>query len=98
VKLSAGKSFVPNTIHNNADMRTLSYRVKKLSLINTRGGTLVLYAGRKHWLFAIALPVLSLEKFLVTNHRLWSKEVWQTTRDLWGGLIRIPLRSLTRHC
>jgi hypothetical protein len=98
VKLYAGKSFVPDMIHSNADTRTLSYRVKKLSLIDARGRELTLYAGGRQWIFAMALPMLSLEKALVTNHRLAGKEVWQTTRELWGSLLKLPFRSPTRHC
>jgi glycosyltransferase involved in cell wall biosynthesis len=89
VKLDAEKSFVPHNIHKNGDTRTLAYYVKKLSLIDGRGRQLTLYAGRKHWLFALALPVISLETSLIVNHRLYGKELWHTTRMLWGGLVKL---------
>jgi len=84
VKLSAEKSFIPHLIDTRGDTRALSYRIKKLSLIDARGRERILYAGRKHWLFAMALPVVSLAKSMVINHRLYGKELWQTARHLWG--------------
>jgi glycosyltransferase involved in cell wall biosynthesis len=97
VRLYAEKSFIPHLLGTNEDTRTLSYRVTKLSLVDTRGCKLSLFSGRKHWLFAMALPVLSLEKSLVINHRLSYKELWQTTRTLWGDLIKIPIRAMSRQ-
>jgi glycosyltransferase involved in cell wall biosynthesis len=91
VKLSAEKSFIPHLIDTKGDTRTLSYRIKKLSLVDTRGRQRILYAGRIHWLFAIALPVISLVKSVVVNHRVYGKELWQTARHLWGDLVQIPL-------
>jgi glycosyltransferase involved in cell wall biosynthesis len=90
VKLSAEKSFIPHLIDTKGDTRTLSYRIKKLALVDTRGRQSILYASRIHWLFAVALPMISLAKSLGVNHRLYGKELWQTARNLWGGLIRIP--------
>jgi hypothetical protein len=90
VKLSATKSFIPHLIDTKGDTRTLSYRIKKLAIVDIRGRKRILYAGRIHWLFAIALPVISLVKSLLINHRLYGKELWQTARNLWGELIWIP--------
>jgi glycosyltransferase involved in cell wall biosynthesis len=87
VKLSAKKSFIPHLIDTKGDTRTLSYRIKKLALIDTQGRERILYAGRIHWLFAVALPVISLVKSLLINHRLYGKELWQTARNLWGELV-----------
>jgi len=90
VKLSAEKSFIPHLIDTKGDTRTLSYRIKKLALVDTRGRQSILYASRIHWLFAVALPMISLAKSLGVNHRLYGKELWQIARNLWGELIRIP--------
>jgi glycosyltransferase involved in cell wall biosynthesis len=97
VKLSAEKSFIPHLIDTKGDTRTLSYRIKKLSLIDARGRERILYASRIHWLFAMALPLISLVKSMAINHRHYGKELWQTVRNLWGDLIKLPLRSLNRH-
>jgi hypothetical protein len=96
VKLSAEKSFVPHLIDARGDTRTLSYRIKKLSLIDARGGERILYAGRTRWLFAMALPVVSLAKSVMINHRLYGKMLWQTVRNVWGDLIKTPFRSASR--
>jgi glycosyltransferase involved in cell wall biosynthesis len=88
ITLSTEKSFVPDITDTNGDMRTLAYRVKKLSVHDGRGRELIFFAGRKRWLFAFALPFISLEKSLALNHRICSKELWHTTRDLWGDLIK----------
>jgi glycosyltransferase involved in cell wall biosynthesis len=90
VNLYAEKSFVPHLIDTKGDTRTLSYRIKKLALVDTRGRQRIIYAGRIHWLFAIALPVISLVKSMVVNHRLYGKELWQTARRLWRDLVDIP--------
>jgi glycosyltransferase involved in cell wall biosynthesis len=90
VKLYAEKSFTPHLIDTKGDTRTLSYRIKRLSLIDTQGRERILYAGRIHWLFAIALPLISLVKSLIVNHRLCGKELWRTARNLWGELVQIP--------
>ena len=90
VKLYAEKSFTPHLIDTKGDTRTLSYRIKRLSLVDTQGRERILYAGRTHWLFVLALPLISLVKSLVVNHRLYGKELWRTARNLWGELIQIP--------
>jgi hypothetical protein len=97
VKVYAENSFVPHGVHANGDTRTLSYRVKKLSLIGAGGRELILFAGPKAWLFALALPVISLAKSLIINHRLYGKELWHTSWNLWRGLIRVLLGSLSRQ-
>jgi hypothetical protein len=91
VKVYAEKSFIPHFIGTKGDTRTLSYRIKKLALVDTRGRERIFYAGRIHWLFAMALPVISLVKSLGINHRLYGKELWRTARHLWGELLHIPL-------
>jgi glycosyltransferase involved in cell wall biosynthesis len=98
VKLYAEKSFVPHSIHTNGDTRTLAYRVKKLSLVDARGRERILYTGRKAWLFALALPVISLEKSLVINHCLYSKQLLHTPWNLWRGLVKMLPGSLSHHC
>jgi glycosyltransferase involved in cell wall biosynthesis len=90
VKLYAEKSFTPHLIDTRGDTRTLSYRIKRLSLIDTQGRERILYAGRIQWFFAIALPLISLVKSLVVNHRLYGKELWRTARNLWGEVVQIP--------
>jgi Glycosyl transferase family 2 len=90
IKLYAEKSFIPHLIDARGDTRTLSYRIKKLALVDTQGRQRIIYAGRIHWLFAMALPVISLVKSMVVNHRLCGKELWQTVRNLWGELVQIP--------
>ena len=90
VKVSAEKSFIPHLIDTKGDTRTLSYRIKKLSLIDGGGHEHILYTGRIQWFFATALPVISLVKSIVVNHRLYGKELWQTARRLWGELIQLP--------
>jgi GT2 family glycosyltransferase len=97
VKVSAEKSFIPHEIDTRGDTRTLSYRIKKLSLVDAGGRELMLYTGRKHWLFAIALPLISLLKSMAINHGLDGKQFWQTVRNLWGDLLKIPFRSTNRH-
>jgi hypothetical protein len=97
IEVSAEKSFIPHEIDTKGDTRTLSYRIKKLSLIDARGRELSLYTGRKHWLFAMGLPLISLVKTVAINHRLYCRELWQTVRNLWGDLIKLPFRSLKRH-
>jgi glycosyltransferase involved in cell wall biosynthesis len=97
VKLSAEKSFIPHLIDTRGDTRTLSYRIKKLSLVDGRGREHILYAGRQRWLFSMALPVISLAKCLVVNHRFYGKDFWQTAWNLWGDLIKISCGSLSRH-
>jgi Glycosyl transferase family 2 len=91
VKVYAEKSFIPHLIDTRGDTRTLSYRIKKLALVDTRGRQRIIYTGRIHWLFAVALPVISLVKSMVVNHRLYGKELWQTARNLWRDLVDIPL-------
>lgn len=90
VKLYAEKSFTPHLIDTKGDTRTLSYRIKRLSLVDTQGREQTLYAGRTHWIFAMALPVISLVKSLMVNHRLHGKELWRTVRTLWSELVQIP--------
>jgi glycosyltransferase involved in cell wall biosynthesis len=97
VKLYAEKSFTPHLIDTKGDTRTLSYRIKRLSFIDARGRERIVYARHINWLFAMALPVISLVKSMVVNHRFYRKELWQTTRNLWGDLINIPFRSPSRH-
>jgi hypothetical protein len=84
IKLSSEKSFIPHLIDTKGDTRTLSYRIKKLALIDARGCERVIYASRIHWLFVTALPVISLVKCIRVNRRLHLKELWQTARNLWG--------------
>jgi hypothetical protein len=90
VKLYAEKSFTPHLIDTKGDTRTLAYRIKRLSLVDTQGRKRILYAGRTHWLFALALPLISLVKSLIVNHRLYGKELWRTAWNLWGELVQIP--------
>jgi hypothetical protein len=90
VKVSAERSFIPHLIDTKGDTRTLSYRIKKLSLMDGRGHEYILYTGRIHWLFAAVLPMISLVKSIVVNHRLYGKELWETARKLWGELIQLP--------
>jgi glycosyltransferase involved in cell wall biosynthesis len=97
IELCAEKSFIPHLMDTKGDTRALSYRIKKLSLVDARGHEHIVYARRIYWLFAMALPVISLVKSLSINHRLYGKELWQTARHLWGELIKIPIRSLSRH-
>ena len=97
VKLSAEASFIPSLVGINEDARKLAYCVKKLSLVDRGGDKVSLYAGPKPWLFALALPVLSLGKSLVVNHRVAYTELWQTTRNLWRDLVKLSLKSLRRH-
>jgi hypothetical protein len=87
IQLYAEKSFIPHLIDARGDTRTLSYRIKKLALVDTQGRQRIIYAGRIHWLFVMALPVISLVKSIVVNHRLYGKELWQTVRNLWGELV-----------
>jgi glycosyltransferase involved in cell wall biosynthesis len=97
VKLYAEKSFIPHLVDTKGDTRTLSYRIKRLSFIDARGRERIVYARHINWLFAMALPVISLVKSMVVNHRFYRKELWQTARNLWGDLINIPFRSPSRH-
>ena len=92
VKLYAEKSFTPHLINAKGDTRTLSYRIKRLSLVDTQGREQTLYAGRTHWMFAMALPLISLVKSLMVNHRLHVKELWRSIRNQWGELVQIPYR------
>jgi Glycosyl transferase family 2 len=92
VKLYAEKAFTPHLIDTKGDTRTLSYRIKRLSLVDTQGREQILYAGRTHWIFAMALPVISLVKSLMINHRLQAKELWRTVWHLWGEVVHIPYR------
>jgi len=68
VVIHADSSFAPQAFGISDDTRTLSYRVKKLSLVDEGGGELVLYSGRKAWLFWLALPLLVFWKSLLVNH------------------------------
>jgi GT2 family glycosyltransferase len=97
VKLSAEKSFIPHLIDTSGDTRTLSYRIRRLSVVDGCGRERILYTGRVHWLFAMALPAISLAKSMVINHRHYAKELWQTAWSLWGDLIKTFFRSLSRH-
>jgi glycosyltransferase involved in cell wall biosynthesis len=92
VTLSAGKSFTPHSIDTKGDTRTLAYRIKRLSLVDIQGREQTLYAGRTHWMFAMALPFISLLTSLMINHRLQAKELWRSVRYLWGDLVHIPYR------
>ena len=98
VKLYAEKSFIPHLVDKKGDTRTLSYRITKLSFIDVLGRERIVYSSRINWLFAMALPVISLVKSIVVNHRFYYKELWHTARHLWGDLINIPFRSPGRHC
>jgi hypothetical protein len=92
VTLSAEKSFTPYTIDPQGDTRTLSYRIKRLALVDAQGHQQILYTNRIHWMFAMALPVISLIKSLMLNHRLHGKELWCTVSSLWGELARTSFK------
>ena len=70
----------------NDDTRTLSYRVRKLSLVDERGRELVLYSRRKAWLLLFSLPALFLWKFLLTNHYIPFSELWKNAWNPWGSV------------
>jgi glycosyltransferase involved in cell wall biosynthesis len=86
VEIRADSSFAPQSHGINNDTRTLSYRVKKLSLLDGLGGELVLYSGRKAWLLQVALPLLVLWKSLLINHSIPYEELGKDFRWLRGSL------------
>lgn len=86
--LYADKSFIPQMLGMNDDTRPLSYRVRRLALLDERGRELVLYSDRIPWLLAIALPALFLWKSLLINHCIPYEELWKHGRRLWNYLKR----------
>jgi glycosyltransferase involved in cell wall biosynthesis len=88
VDIYADHSFAPQAFGINDDTRTLSYHVKELSLLDEQGGELVLYSGRKVWLFQVLLPLLVFWKSLTINHGIPFQELWKDIRRLTGALKR----------
>jgi hypothetical protein len=90
VKLTAERSFVPPLMDTGSATRTLSYRIKRLSLVDSQGRESVLFALRMRWLFTVTLPLISLVKSLHVNQHLHVRELWRTTWHLWSELIMFP--------
>jgi glycosyltransferase involved in cell wall biosynthesis len=88
LNIDADSAFAPQAFGINDDTRTLSYRVRKLSLVDGQGGELVLYSDRKAWLFRLALPVLVLWKSLCINHSIPYAELGRDIRQLRSALRR----------
>jgi glycosyltransferase involved in cell wall biosynthesis len=93
VNIHAGSAFTPQAFGIKDDTRTLSYRIKKLSLIDGQGEELVLYSDRKAWLFRLAVPMLVMWKSLVINHDIPYAELGRNIRRLRSALM-VPHQCL----
>jgi glycosyltransferase involved in cell wall biosynthesis len=87
MNIYADSFFTPQAFGVKDDTRTLSYRVRKLSLVDGHGGELVLYSERKAWLFRLALPMLVLWKSLLINHDIPYEELGRDIRQLRSSLM-----------
>ena len=90
VNIDADGAFTPQTFGIKDDTRTLSYRIKKLALIDGQGEELVLYSDRKARLFRLAVPVLVMWKSLLINHDIPYAELGRDIRRL-RSTLTVPL-------
>lgn len=89
VVMYADHAFVPQALGISDDTRTLSYQVKKLSLVDGYGGELVLYSNRKAWLFQLLLPLVVFWTSLNINHEVPVQELWRDIRRLTSSLKKL---------
>jgi glycosyltransferase involved in cell wall biosynthesis len=82
VNICADSSFSPQDFGVMRDTRTISYRIFQLALVDEEGEELVLYSGRRSWLYRVSLPVLVFWKSLLINHAIPYKELSKNLQDL----------------
>jgi hypothetical protein len=88
VNIHTDAAFSPQDFGVIGDTRALSYRVRKLALVDEQGDELVLYSDGRAWLLRVALPLVVLWKSLLINRDVPCKELGRDIQQL-----RIPLHS-----
>jgi glycosyltransferase involved in cell wall biosynthesis len=88
VNIQTDAAFSPKYFGVSGDTRALSYRVRKLALVDEQGKEFVLYSGAKAWLLRLALPFIVLWKSLLINRKIPCKELGRDIQQL-----RLLLRS-----
>jgi hypothetical protein len=82
VNINADAVFSPKDFGVLDDPRVLSYRVRKLALVDEQGDELVLYSNGRAWLFRVALPLIVLWKSLLINREIPREELGRDFQQL----------------
>jgi glycosyltransferase involved in cell wall biosynthesis len=88
VNIQADAAFSPQDFGVIDDPRVLSYRVRKVALVDEQSDEIVLYSDGRAWLFRVALPLMVLWKSLLINREVPRRELGRDFQHL-----RIFLRS-----
>jgi hypothetical protein len=82
VNIHTDAAFSPQVLGVRGDTRALSYRVRRVALVDDQGDELVLYSDGRAWLLRVVLPFIVLWKSLLINRDIPGQELGRDIQQL----------------